>query len=169
MLWQINQKSVVVIVVGTLAYGALWGLEFMVSIPNLLFISLRPSVAIPIFCGLIWGPIVGFVVGAVGVFWGDFIVTGLDFPWYYDLSAGLLGLVAGFAMLMLRKAHGWRYFLLVEAWSLAAVFVSVLVSTGGETIFAGAQFIFGISFVNLAVSALIFVPILTGLDQRIDS
>jgi len=50
---------------------------------------------IPIISGALFGPVVGFVVGAAGRGVGDLLTFG--FFWNWDLSRGLVGLIAGLA------------------------------------------------------------------------
>jgi len=53
---------------------------------------------IPIISGALFGPVVGFVVGAEGRVVGDLLTFG--FFWNWDLSRGLVGLIAGLAPLI---------------------------------------------------------------------
>jgi len=164
-LWAMDRRRLIFIVIGGLIYGLLWALSHLVTLPNLLFISIRPAVAIPIFCGLMGGPVVGFGVGALGLFLGDFIVPGPAFAAYWDVSAGLLGLIAGLAGLTIKAYRSWWSYLAAELWALAAIYVSLdYITTRQVTYEALSQdpwaSIFIPAFWSNSVNALILVPIL---------
>jgi len=62
---------------------------------------------IPIISGALFGPVVGYVVGAAGRGVGDLLTFG--FFWNWDLSRSLVGLIAGLAPLIGAAIRGrWR-------------------------------------------------------------
>ena len=169
--WQLNRHNLTVIVLGALAYASLWALTQLLSLPNLLVVSLRPAVAIPLVCGLLWGPVVGFGVGFLGMVLGDFVVSD-NFPIYWDVGAGLLGAVAGCGALLLKSYTSWRSYLAAAAWSLLAVYVSLDYTVTRQVIYeslpaaAAWEGIFQPALISNSVNALILVPILLWLLRR---
>jgi uncharacterized membrane protein len=61
-------------------------------------VALRPAVVIPMFFGYTFGPVVGFFTGAVGNMFGD-ALTGFGLSPQWSIGNGLIGFVAGLAML----------------------------------------------------------------------
>ena len=171
-LWSIGRSQLVVMIVGALIFGAIWALERQLTLPNFLFISIRPSVVVPLVCGLMWGPLVGFVVGALGLFLGDFMVPGPDFPLYWDVGAGLLGLVAGLSILAIKHFRSWRGYVAAEVWVLVAIYLSLDYVTIRQTTYEGPiqdawNAIFMPVFISNSVNALILVPIVIWVIQKI--
>ena len=169
-LWRLDRQRSFIALIGALIYGLLWSLGHLLTLPNLLFISIRPAVAVPIFCGLMWGPVVGFIVGALGLFLGDFI-TPLDFPLYWEVSAGLLGLTAGLAGFFGLDYRSWRSYLTAEIWALIAVYVSLDYITVRQVAYEALSqdpwgAIFMPVFITNSANALVLIPILIWVYRR---
>ena len=163
-------RPMIILAVGAVIYAALWGLRQLITGPNLLDIAIRPDVVVPIFCGLIWGPMIGVGVGIFGSFLGDFIIPGLPFPFYWDIAAGLLGLVAKLPPLTTQKRYRWRDYLVAEGWTVLAIVVSLLFITLMQVVFegltnAGPAIFWPVLKSNLA-NGLILIPLLLWLYQR---
>ncbi len=66
--WEVGTRQVVWMAIGAALYAVFsWlfnGTVFVV--PSLSQVSLRPAIAIPMFFGYAFGPVVGFFTGAVG-------------------------------------------------------------------------------------------------------
>ncbi len=93
-LWSFGTREVVFAAIGAALYGVLSALTNFAQIPGSGNVSFRPAVAIVFFFGLAFGPIVGFITGALGNIIGD-LLSGYGFwPWW-DLGNGIMGLVAG--------------------------------------------------------------------------
>ncbi|MEM7034565.1 MAG: ECF transporter S component [Chloroflexota bacterium] len=169
-VWGVDRQRLIVIVVGSIVYAILWSLEYLLNLPNLLNVSILPAVAIPIFCGLIWGPTVGFIVGALGVFLGDYFVTDIDFALYWDFGAGLLGLIAGLSTTTARFFQSWRDYLVAELWVLLSIYVSLDYTVSRQVLYEGASSgwdaLFVDAFRNLSINALILVPVLIWIYYR---
>ena len=71
--WEVGTREVVWMAIGAALYAVFsWlfnGTVFVV--PSLSQVSLRPAIAIPMFFGYAFGPVVGFFSGAVGNMFGD--------------------------------------------------------------------------------------------------
>jgi hypothetical protein len=67
-------------------------------VPSMSQVALRPAIAIPMFFGYAFGPVVGFFSGAVGNMFGD-ALTGFGLSPQWSIGNGLIGFVAGLGML----------------------------------------------------------------------
>jgi energy-coupling factor transport system substrate-specific component len=94
--WEVGTREVVYMAIGAALYGVLSWLTNALHLPTVSLVSLRPAVAIPLFFGWVFGPVVGFFAGAMGNILGDFLTGWGVFP-AWDLGNGLMGLVAGLA------------------------------------------------------------------------
>jgi hypothetical protein len=102
--WVVGTREVVWMAIGAALYAVFsWlfnGTVFVV--PSLSQVSLRPAIAIPMFFGYAFGPVVGFFTGAVGNMFGD-ALTGFGLSPQWSIGNGLVGFVAGMAMLFKDK------------------------------------------------------------------
>lgn len=98
--WEVGTREVVWMAIGAALYAVFsWlfnGTVFVV--PSLSQVSLRPAIAIPMFFGYAFGPVVGFFTGAVGNMFGD-ALTGFGLSPQWSIGNGLVGFIAGLAML----------------------------------------------------------------------
>jgi len=102
--WEVGTRQVVWMAIGAALYAVFsWlfnGTVFVV--PSLSQVSLRPAIAIPMFFGYTFGPVVGFFTGAVGNMFGD-ALTGFGLSPQWSVGNGLVGLIAGLPMLFSDK------------------------------------------------------------------
>jgi hypothetical protein len=102
--WEVGTREVVWMAIGAALYAVFsWlfnGTVFVV--PSLSQVSLRPAIAIPMFFGYAFGPVVGFFSGAVGNMFGD-ALTGFGLSPQWSIGNGLIGFIAGMAMLFKDK------------------------------------------------------------------
>ncbi|MFQ5578362.1 MAG: ECF transporter S component [Anaerolineae bacterium] len=172
-LWQVNRKQVIIMLAGAVVYGLLAWLTNIAQLPNLLVVSLRPAVAIPIVCGLVWGPLVGLGVGGLGTLLADFLTPGASVTLYWAVGGSLLGLAPGLAMPAMQQYRTWRRYLLAEAAALAGVYLSldytVVRQVTYESLAPAVAWdgIFGPAFVSNSVNALILTPLLLWLYYRV--
>jgi uncharacterized membrane protein len=98
--WEVGTRQVVWMAIGAALYAVFsWlfnGTVFL--IPSVSQVSLRPAVAIPMFFGFAFGPVVGFFTGAVGNMFGD-ALTGFGLSPQWSAANGLIGLIAGMVWL----------------------------------------------------------------------
>lgn len=116
-----STKQIVAMAVGTALYAVLT-IPFN-TIP--LFssggiVALRPTVAIPMLFGFVFGPITGFVTGLIGNILSDFFSFGA-FYWNWDLGNGLLGAVPGIAYFVVKRTDWTKAKTLLMAAVLAVV------------------------------------------------
>jgi uncharacterized membrane protein len=98
--WEVGTRQVVWMAIGAALYAVFSylfnGTVFVV--PSVSQVALRPAIAIPMFFGYAFGPVVGFFTGAVGNMFGD-ALTGFGLSPQWSIGNGLIGFVAGLAML----------------------------------------------------------------------
>jgi uncharacterized membrane protein len=102
--WEVGTREVVWMAIGAALYAVFsWlfnGTVFV--IPSVSQVALRPAIAIPMFFGYAFGPVVGFFTGAVGNMFGD-ALTGFGLYPQWSIGNGLIGFIAGLPMLFLNK------------------------------------------------------------------
>ena len=98
--WTIGVRQVVYIALGIALYAILNIIFNLVQLPNAGggAIALRPGIVIPLFFGVVFGPIVGLFVGGVGNIISD-LISFQNFYWNWDVGNALIGFVAGLAVL----------------------------------------------------------------------
>jgi len=93
-LWQFGTKQVVYAAIGAALYAVITWAFNLWQIPGAGNVGVRPSIVIPMFFGIAFGPIVGFIAGFVGNILADFL-SGYGFWIWWDLGNGILGLIPG--------------------------------------------------------------------------
>jgi uncharacterized membrane protein len=101
-MFRIGTREVVMMALGAALYGVLAWVFNIIPVPSVSFVALRPVVVIPIFFGFVFGPAVGFFVGAFGNILGDALTGWGVFP-IWDIGNGLMGLIPGLAGMYLRR------------------------------------------------------------------
>ena len=140
-------KQIVAMAVGTGLYAALTVPFNLFQIPGAGLVAVRPTVAIPMFFGFIFGPITGFVAGFLGNVLADAVSFG-GFFWNWDIANGLLGAVPGVGYYVVKRTD-WN-----KARGLvAAAVLAILGSIIGIGFAAGTDYIFqiGISTMEAAL------------------
>jgi len=98
--WEVGTRQVVWMAIGAALYAVFsWlfnGTVFVV--PSVSQVALRPAIAIPMFFGYAFGPVVGFFSGAVGNMFGD-ALTGFGLSPQWSIGNGLIGFISGCWML----------------------------------------------------------------------
>ena len=115
-IWEVGTREVVYMAIGAALYAVFSylfnGTVFVV--PSVSQVSLRPAIAIPMFFGYVFGPVVGFFSGAVGNMFGD-ALTGFGLSPQWSVGNGLIGLIAGMAGIYSNKKRGLNTVLIVSA------------------------------------------------------
>jgi uncharacterized membrane protein len=130
--WEIGTRQVVWMAIGAALYAVFsWlfnGTVFVV--PSISQVALRPAIAIPMFFGYAFGPVVGFFSGAVGNIFGD-ALTGFGLSPQWSIANGLIGFIAGLPMLFADKKKSLDFVLIISA-VLAALTVVVYLFNRSE-------------------------------------
>jgi hypothetical protein len=119
--WEVGTREVVYMAIGAALYAVFSylfnGTVFVV--PSVSQVSLRPAIAIPMFFGYAFGPVVGFFSGAVGNMFGD-ALTGFSLSPQWSVGNGLIGMISGMIALYVNKKRAMDMVLYISA-ALAAV------------------------------------------------
>lgn len=148
-VWSITKRREIAMITGVLLYGAFSHLILAFDIPGThLFYLIFPTLLIPLFFGVIFGPWVGLCTGGIGFLIGEYISelnidwswylghVYISYPltfnyptrtiaWYWVLSNALIGFIAGLALL--KTAGLYRS---IHAIVIAAIFGLVAVAVG---------------------------------------
>lgn len=119
--WEVGTRQVVWMAIGAALY-AVFSFLFNGSVfvvPSLSQVALRPAIAIPMFFGYAFGPVVGFFSGAVGNMFGD-ALTGFGLSPQWSIGNGLVGFIAGIPVLFADKKRSMDTVLWVSG-ALAAL------------------------------------------------
>ena len=164
-LWKFGTREVVYAAIGAALYGVLSWVTNFLALPAAGNISLRPAVAIPMFFGVAFGPIVGFLSGFVGNILGDFL-SGYGFWWAWDLGNGLMGLIPGLMYASVVSFKDSKTIIKAEIYVVIGVVVGMLVPSLLEMPLSGIDFqtalvgyFLPVALSNL-INGLILVPIL---------
>lgn len=98
--WEVGTRQVVWMAIGAALY-AIFSFLFngtVFFVPSVSQVALRPAIAIPMFFGYAFGPVVGFFTGAVGNMFGD-ALTGFGLSPQWSIGNGLVGFISGLWML----------------------------------------------------------------------
>ena len=114
--WEVGTREVVYMAIGAALY-AVFSYLFngtVFTVPSVSQVALRPAIAIPMFFGYAFGPTVGFFTGAVGNMFGD-ALTGFGLSPQWSMANGLVGMIAGMALLFADKKKGINTVLIISA------------------------------------------------------
>ncbi len=167
--WEVGTREVVWMAIGAALYAVFsWlfnGTVFVV--PSLSQVSLRPAIAIPMFFGYAFGPVVGFFSGAVGNMFGD-ALTGFGLSPQWSIGNGLVGFIAGLALLFKDKKKSMDTVLWVGG-ALAVLTVALFLLNRNEAnkmFFDAPNNIFGDATISVFAGVAIIVGFLLVLIVR---
>lgn len=114
-IWEVGTREVVYMAIGAALYAVLCFLfnGTVFAVPSVSQVALRPAVAIPMFFGYAFGPAVGLFTGAVGNMFGD-ALTGFGLSPQWSVGNGLIGMVAGMALLFKDRKKGINTVLIIS-------------------------------------------------------
>ncbi len=164
-LWGFGTREVVYAAIGAALYGVFSFVTNFLALPAAGNISLRPAVAIPMFFGVAFGPIVGFLSGFVGNVLGDFL-SGYGFWWSWDLGNGLMGLIPGLMAYSFKSFRDKSTIIKAEILVIIGVVVGMIVPSLLEIPISGIDLntalvgYFTPAAISNVINGLILVPIL---------
>jgi uncharacterized membrane protein len=167
--WEVGTREVVWMAIGAALYAVFsWlfnGTVFVV--PSLSQVALRPAIAIPMFFGYAFGPVVGFFTGAVGNMFGD-ALTGFGLSPQWSIGNGLIGFISGLWMLFRDRKQSMNAVLWVGGVLavLAAALFFLNRSQANMMFFDAANNIFGDAQISLFAGISILVGFLLVLAVR---
>jgi len=115
-IWEVGTREVVYMAIGAALYAVLSFLfnGTVFAVPSVSQVALRPAIAIPMFFGYAFGPVVGFFTGAVGNMFGD-ALTGFGLSPQWSVGNGLVGFVAGLVHLFQDRKRSMDTVLVISA------------------------------------------------------
>lgn len=186
--WAVGKRELWAMVVGAILYAGISAITSFAHIGDAFGGDVRPSVAIPIFFGFIFGPVVGFVTGFVGNLAFDIVGGWIHYPpqpatgsllrdlivgflLNWEIGNGLFGLIPGLRALYHPSYRTWRE----QLWALGYMAIAIVVGVGLPA-FTDLWLYPDVSFaalfqpivrVNL-INAIVLVPILLFNYERLD-
>ena len=146
--------SIVAMGVGTALYAVFTIFFNIFQIPGTQLVAVRPSVAIPMFFGYVFGPIVGFVSGFLGNTIADAISWG-GFWWNWDVGNGLLGAIPGIGYYLIKEREELSSTKSLAMCALLAVIASIV----GMGFAAYTDYIFGYGISTIEeATTILFIP-----------
>lgn len=115
-MWEVGTREVVYMAIGAALYAVLSYLfnGTVFAVPSVSQVALRPAIAIPMFFGFAFGPVVGFFTGAVGNMFGD-ALTGFGLSPQWSVGNGLVGMIAGLVMFFSDRKKSLDTLLIISA------------------------------------------------------
>ncbi len=167
--WEVGTRQVVWMAIGAALYAVFSylfnGTVFVV--PSVSQVALRPAVAIPMFFGYAFGPVVGFFTGAVGNTFGD-ALTGFGLSPQWSVGNGLIGFISGCWMLYRDRKQSMNSVLYISAALavLTAVMFFMFRNTPNMLFFDVDNNIFGDAPISLFAGIAIVVGLVLVLAVR---
>ncbi|MCC7119610.1 MAG: ECF transporter S component [Anaerolineales bacterium] len=167
--WEVGTRQVVWMAIGAALY-AVFSWLFNASIfvvPSVSQVALRPAIAIPMFFGYAFGPVVGFFTGAVGNMFGD-ALTGFGLSPQWSIGNGLVGMIAGCWMLFKDRKQSMNTVLYISG---GLVVITALLfflnrNTPNMMFFDAANNIFGDAGISLFAGISILIGFILVLAVR---
>jgi uncharacterized membrane protein len=176
-MWEVGTRQVVYMAIGAALY-AIFSFLFngtVFVVPSVSQVALRPAIAIPMFFGYTFGPVVGFFTGAVGNMFGD-ALTGFGLSPQWSIGNGLIGLVSGLVFLFQDKKKSLNTVLIVSG-VLAAIALALFAlnpATQNKVYINAATNVFGdqpisiIAGISVIVGFLLVLIVRFAFGKRID-
>jgi uncharacterized membrane protein len=167
--WEVGTRQVVWMAIGAALYAVFSylfnGTVFVV--PSVSQVALRPAIAIPMFFGYAFGPVVGFFTGAVGNTFGD-ALTGFGLSPQWSIGNGLIGFISGCWMLFKGRKESMNNVLYVSGALavLTAVLFFMFRDTPNMMFFDPANNVFGDAQISLFAGIAILVGFVLILAVR---
>lgn len=166
-LWQFGTREVVFAAIGAALYGVLAWATTALQIPGAGNVSVRPAVAIPMFFGVAFGPIVGFITGFLGNIIADLLAGGAGGFWFWwHLGNGLLGFFTGLIFMTIVDYRNVGSIIRAEIMVVVGIVVGMGIASLSDMWVSGMDFasIVAVDFVPAFITdiiwGLILVPIL---------
>lgn len=164
-LWVFGTREVVYAAIGAALYAILAVATNFIQIPSAGNVSFRPAVAIPMFFGIAFGPLVGFITGFLGNIISD-MISGYGFWFWWDLGNGIMGLIPGLMAFSFTSFRAQATIIKAEIYVIIGVLVGMAVASLSEMWVSGADMNtvivgnFVPSIIPNLINGLILVPIL---------
>ncbi len=163
--WEFGTRQVVYGAIGAALYGVLSLATNYFPLPAAGNITFRPAVAVLIFFGAAYGPWVGLLAGFIGNTLGD-AAMGWGFYWNWSLGNGLMGLVAGLVMPLIKDFKARGDILKAIGYGIAGIAVGMLFASVTEKFIGGLDWntaligYFTPAFIGNTIVVAILLPVL---------
>ena len=163
--WAFGTREVVYGAIGAALYGVFSWATNIFPLPAAGNITFRPAIAVLIFFGVAYGPWVGLLAGFIGNTLGD-ALSGWGFYWHWSLGNGLMGLVAGLAMPMIKDFKARADIIKGVTWGVIGIAVGMLFASLTEMFVGGISLntaligYFTPAFIGNTIVTIILLPIL---------
>lgn len=122
--WKLSVSRIVYAALGAALYAGLSVLTNAIQIGGG-NVSLRPAIVIPLLFAVLFGPWVGLFAGGVGNLVADWI-SGGGVYWNWDLGNGLIGFIAGLAIIYtLGRYYKTRNIVIAEIFSAVGIIAGI--------------------------------------------
>ncbi len=164
-LWQFGTREVVFAAIGAALYGVLSWATNILQIPGAGNVAVRPAVVIPMFFGVAFGPIVGFITGFFGNIISD-LLSGAGFWIWWDLGNGLMGFFPGLVYASIVNYRDISSIVKAEVMAFVGIVVGMGVASISDIWVSGMSLAavwtvdFIPAFITNAIWGLILLPIL---------
>lgn len=126
----IGRREIYAALIGIVLYAGLNWLTSVLGLSANSLLQLRPGIVVPILCGLLFGPWVGFAVGFGGNVLGDWLTYGSPWTfWHYHIGNGLIGMVPGLFALRWGRYRTPRGLVLALVFGLVGIVVGMFFSS----------------------------------------
>ena len=162
--WEFGTRQVVYGAIGAALYGIFAYLTNFVPIPAAGNITFRPAVAVLIFFGVAYGPVVGFLAGFVGNILAD--ALGGGFYWNWDVGNGLMGMIPGLVAASITDFKARSDIVKAVLWGFGGIAVGMLFASLTEIFMSGIDLSTAVvgyfipAFIGNAVVTAVLLPIL---------
>jgi energy-coupling factor transport system substrate-specific component len=163
--WKFGTREVVYSAIGAALYAILSLATNWIQLPSAGNVSFRPAIVIPMFFGIAFGPIVGFISGFLGNIISD-LIAGYGFWFWWDLGNGIIGLIPGLIAVWMTTYRAAKDILWAELFAIIGIVVGMGLASLSEMWVSGAD-ISTVIFANFIpaaipdlINGLILLPIL---------
>ena len=163
--WEFGTRQVVYGAIGAALYGVFSWATNIFPLPAAGNVTFRPAVAVLVFFGAAYGPWVGLLAGFIGNTLGD-ALSGWGFYWNWSLGNGLMGLIAGLAMPLIKDFRDRGDIIKAVGWGVLGIAVGMLFASLTEMFVGGIDLstalvgYFTPAFLGNLVVTVILLPIL---------
>jgi energy-coupling factor transport system substrate-specific component len=135
-IWSFGTREVVYGAIGAALYGVFSWATNIFPLPAAGNVTFRPAVAVLIFFGVAYGPWVGLLAGFIGNYLGD-ALTGWGLYWNWSLGNGLMGMLAGLALPMIKDFRARADIFKGITWGVIGILVGMLFASLTEMFVGG--------------------------------
>lgn len=163
--WAFGTREVVYGAIGAALYGVFSWVTNIFPLPAAGNVTFRPAIAVLVFFGVAYGPWVGLLAGFIGNTLGD-ALSGWGFYWHWSLGNGLLGLVSGLAMPMIKDFKARADIIKGVTWGIIGIVVGMLFASVMEKVTGGIDWntaligYFTPAFIGNTIVTVVLLPIL---------